>query len=353
MLKHILRAGAVLSLALPIALHAQEATPEATPDVEPIALAEVDPLGVEGDINTAGSSTVFPLSEAVAELFRDEGYMGNITIASIGSGAGLERFCVTGEIDIANASRAIKQDEIEACRAIGREPIEFRVGTDALTVVVSAANDFAADLTSEQLFRIFSGQAATWADVNPDWPAEPIQLFSPGSDSGTFDYFVEAIFAGAGGLEDDKAAAALLNAPNIQLSEDDNVLVAGVEASPYAIGYFGYAYYEQNANRLKAVAVDSVAPTAETAEDNSYPLSRPLFIYSDAGIINEKPQVGSFIAYYLSRVNDVIIDAGYFPASTRALNEAKARLLLAQGLTEQIPADVLEAIQAVAATDVD
>ncbi|MFO7323650.1 MAG: PstS family phosphate ABC transporter substrate-binding protein [Chloroflexota bacterium] len=342
MLKKVIRAGVMLSLALPLAALAQEAATE----VEPIILPAVDPLVVEGDINIAGSSTVFPLSEAVAELFRDEGYMGNITIASVGSGAGLERFCVAGEIDIANASRVITEEEIEACRAIGREPIEFRVGTDALTVVVSARNDFVDELTLEQLYQIFSGQAGTWAGVNPEWPAEPIQLFSPGSDSGTFDYFVEAVFEGVGGLDGDDAAAALLNAPNIQLSEDDNVLVAGVQASPYAIGYFGYAYYQENADNLKALIIDGVEPTEETAQDNSYPLSRPLFMYSDAGIINEKPQVGDFINFYLSHVNEVIIDVGYFPTSVEALNVAKARLLLAQGLTDQIPADLLEALQA-------
>src|SRR5690606_13857421 len=342
MLKKVIRAGVMLSLALPLAALAQEAATE----VEPIILPAVDPLVVEGDINIAGSSTVFPLSEAVAELFRDEGYMGNITIASVGSGAGLERFCVAGEIDIANASRVITEEEIEACRAIGREPIEFRVGTDALTVVVSARNDFVDELTLEQLYQIFSGQAGTWAGVNPEWPAEPIQLFSPGSDSGTFDYFVEAVFEGVGGLDGDDAAAALLNAPNIQLSEDDNVLVAGVQASPYAIGYFGYAYYQENADNLKALIIDGVEPTEETAQDNSYPLSRPLFMYSDAGIINEKPQVGDFINLYLSHVNEVIIDVGYFPTSVEALNVAKARLLLAQGLTDQIPADLLEALQA-------
>ncbi|NUM48992.1 MAG: substrate-binding domain-containing protein, partial [Anaerolineales bacterium] len=223
-----------------------EVEPTEAPAAEPTEAASepameelpmVDPAAVTGDIVSAGSSTVFPLAEAVAAQFEDEGYTGNLTIDSIGSGAGLERFCVTGETDIANASRAIKDSEVESCRAIGREPLEFRVGTDALAVVVSAENDFVTDLTFEQLAAIFSGTAATWADVDPSFPAEAIQLFSPGTDSGTFDYFVEEIF--------DEDPTGIQNAPGIQLSEDDNVLVQGVLGSPYAIAYFGYAYYQE------------------------------------------------------------------------------------------------------------
>ncbi|HRV90890.1 MAG TPA: PstS family phosphate ABC transporter substrate-binding protein [Anaerolineae bacterium] len=286
-------------------------------------LPAVDPLSVTGDIITAGSSTVFPLSERMAERFQDEGYAGNITIDSIGSGAGFERFCVAGETDISNASRAIKDTEIESCQAIGREPIEFRVGTDALAVVVSQENDFIEGATTEELAAIFS-TAETWADVNPDWPAEPIQRFIPGTDSGTFDYFVEAVF------EEDEEP--ILSASNLQLSEDDNVLVQGVEGSPYAIGFFGYAYYNENQEALKALAVDGVSPTEDSAEDGSYPLARPLFIYSDANIIAEKPQVGSFINFYLTNVDDEILDVGYFPASDAALGEAKAKLGAALGV---------------------
>jgi len=173
------------------------ATPEGDGDGdnggEGLTLPEVNPLEVTGDIVTAGSSTVYPLSEAMAERFLNEGYAGNITIDSIGSGAGFERFCVQGETDIANASRPIKDSEIESCRSIGREPIEFRVGTDALAVVVSQENGFIDNATLAELALIFS-TANTWADVNPAWPAEPIQRFIPGTDSGTFDYFVEAVF---------------------------------------------------------------------------------------------------------------------------------------------------------------
>jgi phosphate binding protein len=288
-------------------------------------LPEVDAFSVTGDIIAAGSSTVFPLAERMAERFKEEGYTGNITIDSIGSGAGFERFCKAGETDISNASRAIKDTEIESCKAIGRTPVEFRVGTDALSVVVSKENTFLKDVTLEQLALIFS-TAEKWSDVDPSWPAETILRFSPGTDSGTFDYFVEGVMnpayvkdvtADAG-----KGEEAILSAKNIQLSEDDNVLVQGVEGSPYAIGFFGFAYYNENVDRLNAISIAGVAPTEDTAESGEYKLSRPLFIYSDAKIMKDKPQVASFINFFLNYVDDEILNVGYFPASADSLNEA-------------------------------
>jgi phosphate transport system substrate-binding protein len=290
--------------------------------IEVLGLPDVNPLEVTGDIVTAGSSTVFPLSERMADRFEDEGYSGVITIDSIGSGAGYERFCVQGETDIANASRAIKSSEVESCRSIGREPIEFRVGTDALAVVVSQENDFITDATMEELGLIFS-TAETWADVNPAWPAERIQRFIPGTDSGTFDYFVEEVF------DNDKAP--ILGASNTQLSEDDNVLVQGVLGSPYAIGFFGYAYYAENTDVLQVLSIEGVEPTAETVDGATYPLARPLFIYSTAEIMREKPQVAAFINFYLAHVNEEVVDVGYFPASVDALNAARQAWLDAMG----------------------
>jgi len=279
------------------------------------ALPEVNPLKVTGDIVTAGSSTVFPLSERMAERFQDEGYSGNITIDSIGSGAGFERFCVAGETDISNASRGIKDSEVESCQAIGREPIEFRVGTDALAVVVSQENDFIENATFEDLAKIFSSDAETWSDVNPEWPNEEILRFIPGTDSGTFDYFVEAVF--------DENEEPILSASNTQLSEDDNVLVRGVLGSPYAIGFFGYAYYAENEDVLKILSIEGVEPSGATVDSGEYPLARPLFIYSTADIMKGKSQVADFINFYLTYVNDEIVDVGYFPASDDALNAAR------------------------------
>ena len=295
-----------------------------------VELPEVNPLAVSGDIIVAGSSTVYPLTERMAERFRDEGYAGNITIDSIGTGAGFERFCVAGESDISNASRPIKDSERESCRAIGREPVEFRVGTDALAVVVNPANDWIGEegLTLAELARLFSAEVTNWSDVNPAWPNEPVKRFSPGTDSGTFDYFIEAVMDPA---FDKKGEEALLSAANLQLSEDDNVLVQGVSGDPYAIGYFGFAYFEENAGKLRDLAIEGVAPTADTVNAGEYALARPLFIYSDAGVMAAKPQVAAFINFYLTYVNDEVIDVGYFPASDEALTTAKQNWLTAMG----------------------
>jgi phosphate transport system substrate-binding protein len=314
---------AVLMLALGVVgVQAQEHIPT-------YVLPTVDPLAVSDNIIAAGSSTVFPVTERMADLFNQDGFSGTITVDSVGTGAGFERFCVNAETDISNASRPINQEEVDACAANNRYPIPFYIGIDALAVSVSVENDFADSLTLEQVAAIYSGEAATWADVNPDWPAEPIQLFSPGTDSGTFDYFVEAIF--------DENEEPILNAPGIQLSEDDNVLVQGVEGSPYAIGYFGYAYYQENQDLLRAVAIEGVVPSEETGSSGTYPLSRPLFIYSDATIMQEKPQVAAFINYYLTNVAAQLGpeegQIGYIPVPEGVSNLNNLLWLLSTGST--------------------
>lgn len=289
-------------------------------------LDAVDPLAVAGDIAVAGSSTVFPLAEAMAARFEDEGYSGLITIDSIGSGGGFERFCVAGESDISNASRPIKDSEVESCRSIGREPIEIRVGTDALAVAVSPGNTFATDLTVEELGVLFS-TAETWRDVRADFPANPVQRFIPGTDSGTFDYFVEEIFH--------EEEGPILAASNTQLSEDDNVLVQGISgdgcnpddaSSTCAVGFFGYAYYQENQDLLSVMEVEGVAPTSDTVNANEYPLARPLFMYSTASIIQDKPQVGQFLSFVLQYVNEEIGEVGYFPAPDSVLGAAAGQL---------------------------
>jgi phosphate transport system substrate-binding protein len=155
--------------------------------------------------------------------------------------------------------------------------------------------------------------------VNPAWPAEPIQRFIPGTDSGTFDYFVEEVF--------DEDEEPILSASSLQLSEDDNVLVQGIQGSPYAIGFFGYAYYNENQDTLNALSVEGIAPTQESVDAGEYPLARPLFMYSTASILAEKPQVAAFINFYLTNVNEEVIDVGYFPAAQADLDAAKAGLL--------------------------
>jgi len=301
---------------------AEPAAPEPAVQEGGVNLPEVDPLSVTGHVVSAGSSTVFQLAERMAERFQDEGYSGNITIDSIGSGAGFERFCVAGETDVYNDSRPIKDSEKESCADIGRTPIEFRVGTDAVAVTVSQENDFAEDVTLGELAMIF-GDAETWSDVRPEWPDEEIFRFIPGTDSGTFDFFVEEIF--------DKDEEPILRAANTQLSEDDNVLVQGILGSPYAVGFFGYAYYVENEDTLRVLSIEAVEPTLETVDSAAYALARPLFIYSDAEIMQTKPQVASYINYFLTYVNEEIEDVGYFPASADALDESKQAWLDAMG----------------------
>ncbi len=293
----------------------EEAAPaeEAAMEMSDGMLPMVDPAAVSGDVVSAGSSTVFPLAEVMAERFQDEGFSGQITIDSIGSGAGYERFCVSGETDVSNASRPIKDSEVEACAAIGRTPIEFRVGTDALAVTVSTENDFLTNVTKEELAQIFSS-AEKWSDVNADWPSEDILRYIPGTDSGTFDYFVEEIFA--------KDEEPMLSASNTQLSEDDNVLVQGIEGSPYAIGFFGYAYYAENADKLNVLSIEGIEPSAESVDAATYPLARPLFLYSDASIMQEKPQVAAYINFFLTYVNEEISQVGYFPADVTVGQQA-------------------------------
>ena len=285
-------------------------------------LPGVNPLEVKGTISAAGSSTVFPLSERMIERFKNEGYSDNITLDSIGSGAGFERWAVQAESDISNASRPIKEKEIAAARGNGREPIEFRLGTDALAVVINPKNDFASNVTFKELAKIF-GPAKKWSDVNPSWPEAEIKRFIPGTDSGTFDYFVEEVF--------DKDKEPILSAANTQLSEDDNILVRGVVGNKYAVGFFGYAYYAENSDVLNVLSIEGVRPCSATVDNSTYPLARPVFMYSSANIMQEKPQVAAFIAFYLTYVNEEIRDVGYFPAAKADLDKAKNNWMKAMG----------------------
>jgi phosphate transport system substrate-binding protein len=298
-------------------------------------LPTVDPLDVpDGDVGIAGSSTVFPLSTAVLTQWIDEGGPA-YSIDSIGSGGGFERFCVEGASDISNASRPIKASEVEACAAIGRTPIEIRVGTDALSVVLSNGNYFAQNLTLEELATLFSlRDGGTWDMVNPAFPAHPVQLYSPGADSGTFDYFNEIVF-------DEADPSPILSSGVVEIvGEDDNLTVNGVAndgctegdlTSTCAAGYFGYAYFSENAGDLQVMSVEGIEPNDATVNEGTYPLARPLFMYTDAGIIADKPEVALFVVYFLTNVNDLIGDVGYFPAPNEALQAAADAIAAAAG----------------------
>ena len=284
---------------------------------------------------------MFPLSVAVIDKWIDEGGP-EYSIDSIGSGGGFERFCVEGASDISNASRPIKDSEVESCSGIGRTIIPIRVGTDALTVVISNGNTFAQNLTFEEIATAFSLPAgSTWADVNPAFPAHPLEAFSPGADSGTFDFFFETIWPE---VEEADGTPPILESGSQIVGEDDNITVRGVAedgctegdtSTTCAIGYFGFAFFQQNADSLQAVSVDAgdgpVTPGTDSVNEGTYPIARPLYMYTAEEIVAEKPQVAAFIAYYLNNVNEVIGQVGYFPAPEADLQQAADNIKAAAG----------------------
>ncbi len=257
---------------------------------------------LSGAVRIDGSSTVYPLTALAAEDFMAANPGVQVTVASSGTGGGFEKFC-RGETDANDASRPIKDEEKAACEAAGIAYGGLQVATDALTVVVNKENNWATCLTVEELAKIWAPDSTVknWNEVRPDFPDVPLQLFGPGTDSGTFDYFTDAINGEEGASRTDFTP-----------SEDDNVIVQGVSGSQGGLGYFGYTYFEENADKLTAVQVDSgagcVAPSAETAQDGTYtPLSRPLFIYPSVAALKQ-PQVKAFFDYYVA--NDASIAEG-------------------------------------------
>jgi phosphate transport system substrate-binding protein len=266
-------------------------------------------------IQIDGSSTVFPVTEAVAEEFQKakKGKV-KVTVGISGTGGGFKKFC-RGETDISDASRPILKQEMEACKGSGVEYYELPVAYDALTVMVNPKNDWAGSMTVAELKKIWEpaaqGKVTNWNQVRPNWPNAPLKLFGAGADSGTFDYFTEAIVGKAKSSRGDFTA-----------SEDDNVLVQGIANDRNALGYFGFAYYVENQKKLKAVAVDGgkgpVAPSPKTVEDGTYqPLSRPIFIYVSKKSF-DKPQVKEFVEFYLKNAADLVKQVKYVPLPANA-----------------------------------
>jgi len=276
-----------------------------------------------GTVIVDGSSTVYPITEAVAEKFQKENPNIKVTVAISGTGGGFKRFC-RGETDINDASRPIKDKEIEACRENGIEFIELPIAYDALTVVVNPQNNWVDYLTVQELKKIWEpeaqGKIKKWNQIRPNWPDAPLNLYGAGVDSGTFDYFTEAIVGKEKASRGDYVS-----------SEDDNVLVQGVANDKYALGYFGYAYYEANKGKLKAVPIDNgngpVAPSYENVINGTYqPLSRPLFIYVNKQSYEKKPHVKKFVDYYLKVAKESAKEVGYVPLPDEAYDLVKKRL---------------------------
>ncbi|MDX5436428.1 MAG: PstS family phosphate ABC transporter substrate-binding protein [Pontibacter sp.] len=267
-----------------------------------------------GSIQIDGSSTVFPITEAVAEEYRAEAPDVKVTVGVSGTGGGFKKF-TRGDIDIVDASRQIKSSEAEQAQANGISYLELPVAYDGLTVVVHPENDWVKDITTEELKKIWEpaaqGNIKRWNQIRPEWPDQEIHLYGPGVESGTYDYFTEAVVGESGASRGDYTA-----------SEDDNVLVQGVSTDPYALGFFGFAYYEENQNKLKVVPVDdlndangkgAIAPSLETVKDGSYaPLSRPLFIYVNSKA-TASPAVVDFVNFYLENAGELSQEVGYIP----------------------------------------
>jgi len=273
-----------------------------TEEVAPDTAEEPEEEAVlEGEVSGDGSSTVAPIMEALVEEYAAVQEAVKVTVGVSGTGGGFERF-VAGETDFSNASRPIKEEEIAALEAAGIEYTEFKIANDGLSVVVSKDNTWVEDLTVEDLKKIWveDGTTKKWSDINPEWPAEDIVLYSPGTDSGTYDYFNEVI------LEDSDLSKAAT------LSEDDNVLVQGVQGDKNAMAFFGYAYYLANQDTLKVVKIGGVEPTNETIESGEYsPLSRPLFVYASNKAISENPATFDFMKYTLENSGAMAEAVGY------------------------------------------
>jgi phosphate transport system substrate-binding protein len=260
-------------------------------------------------IQIDGSSTVFPITEAVAEEFQKlkKGKV-KVTVGIAGTGGGFKKFC-RAETDISDASRPILKSEIEDCKKSGVQFIELPVAYDAITVIINPKNDWVKSLTVADLKKMWEpaaqGKVTSWNQIRPEWPSSPLKLFGPGADSGTFDYFTEAIVGKAKSSRGDFTA-----------SEDDNVLVQGVINDRNALGYFGFSYYIENQGKLKAVAIDTgkgaVGPSPKTVEDGTYqPLSRPIFIYVSKKSLDGKPEVKEFVDFYLTNAAKLVKDVKY------------------------------------------
>jgi phosphate transport system substrate-binding protein len=270
---------------------------------------------LSGTVKVDGSSTVAPLTSAAAQLFQGENPGVKVTVGTSGTGGGFEKFC-NGETDISDASRPIEDDEKANCEKNGIAYEELQVANDGLSVVVNKDNDFAKCLTVAQLKKIWepNSKIDNWNQVDPDFPDEELELFGPGTDSGTFDYFTEQINGEEGASRTDYSP-----------SEDDNVIVQGVAGSTGGMGYFGLSYYEQNQGKLNVVEIDGgdgcVEPTTETVQNGTYkPLSRPLFIYPKASSL-DKPEVEAFVKHYVDNNGEIAEKSLFVPLNSRQEDE--------------------------------
>jgi phosphate transport system substrate-binding protein len=278
--------------------------------------AESNGEQLSGTVKVDGSSTVAPIAEAINEEYAAVQPDVKVSIGVSGSGGGFEKF-IAGETDLSNASRPIKDEEKKSLEEAGIGFTEFKVANDGLSVVVNKDNDWVEEMTMEDLRKLWleDGKTKKWSDINPEWPDEEVKFYSPGTDSGTYDFFHEEV------LEEKDMVR-----QNIQLSEDDNVLVTGVTGDKNAIGFFGYAHYLANKDNLKIVKIDGVEPTNETVESGDYPLSRPLFVYAKNESMKDNEAAYDYMKFTLENAGEMAEAVGYVSMPEDHYKEALKKL---------------------------
>lgn len=279
---------------------------------------------LSGDVRISGSSTVYPVAQAVSRQFQEDHSDVNFNLTRDGSSGGFKNVFIPGDSDINNASRSIADEEVQQCRDNGFEPVEFFIAQDALTVVVNNDNDWVDSISIETLKQIWSPDSApeTWADVNSEWPDEPFDLYGPATTSGTFDYFTETVIGEEGTIRDD-----------FEGTEEDDLIAQGIQGNEHAMGYLPFAYYTNNPDTVKALKLsegdgDPVEPSLEGAQSGDYPLARPLYFYANMTKLQDKGHLQEFIRFYVNQADEDFIanDIGYVPSSEQMVDDNIANL---------------------------
>ena len=293
-----------------------------------IKLPQVNPLEVEGDIAIAGTTIVNPLNELMYQRFVEQGYGGIINISGIGSNPAIQLFCQEGKIDLLTLARPLREDEIATCRANNRQPIQFAIGKDAVVIVVNKLNTFVKKVTLSKLADIFTVEK--WSEVDPDWSDESIEHFTlaRGAD---LDLMAQRVFQGD--------SQAILTSPNTSVYQQYEPMLQALTTTPDGVAFMSYSIYKPASGDLRAISLEGAAASPETAENDTYPLGRILYIYTDAKQLKQKPQVSSLINFYLTHIDEEIEQAKLFPLSQQELDKAKITWLEAMGIKDYTRAE--------------
>ena len=291
-------------------------TKKVNPETSKVNLPKVQPLDVEGNLEIAGSTDIFTLNQSIYDRFISLGYSGLINFSTIGTNESIKFFCQQGQFDLLTLARPMKESELANCRANGIEPSNFLIGKDAIVIVVSHQNDFLSKVSMPMLSNIFTKHQ--WSDINPNFPEQPIERFAvnPGS---SFDLVVEKVLAGN--------SSSLLNAPNTTLYRYEDPMIQGLSTNIYGIGFLSHSVFKKSSSSLKSLVIDGTTPKSINFAGKTYPLERSLYIYVNPKQLRQKPQLSSFINFYLTHVNEEIEDVGLFPISIEQLDKSKNQWL--------------------------